>query len=304
MADAASIQPIIGNAQVGRSVLVCCNTVARAQELWSEISARLGAGATVVLLHSRLNGNDRLERERQVMRACGLGSDQRQAVVLVATQVVEVSLNIDLDTIYSDPAPLEALIQRFGRVNRGRRRDADGNVVLADVHVFREPVPEQNLRPYDRDLLLATLRLLEEHDGEPIAEHAVGAWLNTIYDEYAGDYAVRWRESFDQAYQSFDEEVLRSLVAFNADADLAQLFYAAFDSVEVLPQRFAQRYLALMSEERFVEASGLLVSIANWQFQSLARGGKLRAGDRTSEDPMERVSITTATYDDDLGLLL
>ncbi|HMQ32023.1 MAG TPA: CRISPR-associated helicase Cas3', partial [Chloroflexaceae bacterium] len=202
---------IVADARSGRSVLACCNTVTRAQQLWSALKDRLGPEATVVLLHSRLIGDDRLGRERQVMRACGLGSAGRQPIVLVATQVVEVSLNIDLDTIYSDPAPLEALIQRFGRINRGRRRDDAGQVVLAPVHVFREPVPDQEMRPYDRALLLATLRLLEEHAGEPIAEHAVGDWLNTIYDSYAGDYAARWRASFDAAYSGFEDDVLRSL---------------------------------------------------------------------------------------------
>jgi CRISPR-associated endonuclease/helicase Cas3 len=304
MAEDNNLERIIADARAGRSVLVCCNTVARAQQIWRAIRDRLGPQATVVLLHSRLIGDHRLEREQQVMRACGLGSNERQPVVLVATQVVEVSLNIDLDTIYTDPAPLEALIQRFGRVNRGRRRDAAGKVVLAPVHVFRAPVPEQDLRPYDRALLLATLRLLEEHTNEPIAEHAVGDWLNTIYDNYAGDYAERWRTRFDEAYQAFSDDVLRSLVAFDADTDLERLFYSAFDSIEVLPQRFAQRYLRLINEERYVEASGLFVGIASWQYSSLARAGKIQAGNRESDDPLEQISITTATYDDDLGLLL
>jgi CRISPR-associated endonuclease/helicase Cas3 len=39
---------------------------------------------------------------------------------LIGTQAIEVSLDIDYDVIFSDPAPLDALIQRFGRVNRKR----------------------------------------------------------------------------------------------------------------------------------------------------------------------------------------
>ena len=189
MLASINLARIVADARAGKAVLACCNTVARTQEVWTVLRGSLGPEATVLLLHSRLNGRDRLGRERAVRVACGLDSEERHPVVLVATQVVEVSLNIDLDTIYTDLAPLEALIQRFGRVNRGRKqRDADGNRTLAPVQVFREPIPEQNLRPYDLRLLRGTLRLLEEHDGEPIDEGAVGGWLNTIYGEYAEDY--------------------------------------------------------------------------------------------------------------------
>lgn len=304
MHDADNVAKIVATAQSGKSVLVCCNTVPRAQEMWRSLRECLPHDATVVLLHSRLNGRDRLERERQVMDACGLDSAVRRPVVLVATQVVEVSLNIDLDTIYTDLAPLESLIQRFGRVNRGRKqRDTDGQAALAPVHVFREPIPEKDLRPYDLRLLHGTLRLLEEQDGQPIVEQEVSAWLNKIYAEYAEDYAQGWQKVYQECAVDFDEEVLRSLVAFQADDELEQKFYAAFDSIEVLPQVFEQEYFELMNQRQFVEAQSLMVSIAYWQYGMLAQKGKVRAGNRKAEDVLERVTVVMATYDPDMGLL-
>lgn len=304
MLASANLARIIADAQAGKAVLVCCNTVARTQEVWTALRDRLGPEATVLLLHSRLNGRDRLEREKAVRTACGLNSKERRPVVLVATQVIEVSLNIDLDTIYTDLAPLEALIQRFGRVNRGRKQhDANGNRTLAPVQVFHEPIPEQDLRPYDLRLLRGTLRLLEEQDGKPIDESTVGSWLNIIYGEYAEDYPQTWQREFDEAARSFEGDVLRSLVAFNADKELERLFYAAFDSVEVLPQRFEREYFALIQDGHFVEADALLVGIAHWQYGMLTRQGRARPGDRKADDALERVNVVTATYDDDLGLL-
>ena len=70
------------------------------------------------LLHGRFNMRDRSEKEQIIRNATGSKSDARRPIVLVATQAVEVSLDIDLDTIYTEPAPLEALVQRFGRINR------------------------------------------------------------------------------------------------------------------------------------------------------------------------------------------
>ena len=64
----------------------------------------------VVLLHSRFCRRDRDNIEKNLQ--AGLPK------VLVATQVVEVSLDVDFEQAFSEPAPIDALIQRFGRVNR------------------------------------------------------------------------------------------------------------------------------------------------------------------------------------------
>jgi CRISPR-associated endonuclease/helicase Cas3 len=222
---------------------------------------------------------------------------------LVATQVVEVSLNIELDTIYTDLAPLEAIIQRFGRVNRSRRRDADGRTVIVPVYVFRDPIPEKDERPYKLSLLHGTLRLLEEQDGNTINEGAVSDWLNTIYNEYAEGYAAVWQEEYAQAIADFEEGVLRSLVAFDASRELQQLFYKAFESMDVLPQRFEQEYFELMNSGLFVEADSLTVSIPYWRYGMLVRVGKVRPGDRKADEPLERVTVAMARYDDVMGLV-
>jgi CRISPR-associated endonuclease/helicase Cas3 len=303
MQDPDNLAHILKDAREGKSVLVCCNTVTRVQQMWNQIREKLEPEATVVLLHSRLNGRDRLERETLVRKACGVGSEERQPVVLVATQVVEVSLNIDLDTIYTDLAPLEALIQRFGRVNRSRRKDAEGQPVIAPVYVFREPILEKDMRPYDHRLLLGSLRLLNEQNGNIIDESAVSDWLNTIYSDYAGDYAQAWRAEYQEHTTQFAADVLRSLVAFNVDRNLEERFYAAFDSIDVLPSRFETEYFDFMRDGRFVDADSLLVSIAHWQYGMLAKKGKIRQGNYKADDPLERVTIATTTYDDELGLL-
>ena len=83
----------------------------------------------------------------------------RDAVPLVTLRldasgkVVEVSLDIDFDCLFTDLAPLEALLQRCGRVNRGRRH------ALCPVTVFRGPIEDE--RPYSEALLRAALAVLD-----------------------------------------------------------------------------------------------------------------------------------------------
>jgi CRISPR-associated endonuclease/helicase Cas3 len=100
-------------------------------------------------------------------------------VVLVATQVVEVGLDGDFDVLYSDSAPLEALVQRFGRVNRRRR------VPLRDVFVMKA-IPEGSPVYADR-LLAAAFEQLVRFDGLPLDESEVQQMLDAIYDGTIGD---------------------------------------------------------------------------------------------------------------------
>ena len=76
------------------------------------------AGVEAELLHARFALCDRLEKERRVQDRFGREGRGRAGGVLVATQVVEQSLDIDFDVMVSDLAPVEALVQRTGRLWR------------------------------------------------------------------------------------------------------------------------------------------------------------------------------------------
>lgn len=96
--------------KTGRTpALIACNTVDKAVETYNKLK---GFGYQTLLIHGRFTYGDRDDLERK------LGKDLRDFDFVVATQVVEVSLDISFETILTEPAPMDALIQRFGRVNR------------------------------------------------------------------------------------------------------------------------------------------------------------------------------------------
>ncbi len=115
------IEEILRHAREGKRVIVIRNTVASAQETYKELKKELkGEGVPVYLLHSRFTLEDRRRREGEVMEAFGnpKPKDEGEGKILVATQVVEASLDIDGDVLFTDLAPLDALVQRMGRVMR------------------------------------------------------------------------------------------------------------------------------------------------------------------------------------------
>lgn len=284
--DDDNIARIVSDARAGKSVLVVCNIVAKAQSVYQQITDTLANNSIPVeLLHGRFNVRDRLAKEQLVRESAGRDEAKRRPIVLVATQVVEVSLDIDLDTIYTDPAPLEALVQRFGRINR-RRKQKD----LAPVHVFKEPNDGQKI--YDSVLVERTLTILNREDGKPINEGEIGKWLDEIY---AGDVAKKWEADFRREADTFENACLKPLRAFESNRELTELFYRAFDGTEVLPASFRDEYEHLKQTEP-IRAAELLVPI------SYGRLHQLRNLNRVMTGSDEYPQIIDVPYDDELGL--
>jgi CRISPR-associated endonuclease/helicase Cas3 len=112
----------------GGCAAVVCNTVGRAQEIYEACRQMMPEdaedGAPVVdLLHSRFPFEEREAREQRTLKRFGKPGEARRPVmaVLVATQIIEQSLDIDFDLMVSELPPIDLLFQRAGRLHRHER---------------------------------------------------------------------------------------------------------------------------------------------------------------------------------------
>jgi len=165
-------------------VLVVVNTVARAQALGRELAERLG-WERVMVLHSRFYPSDRARIEDRLRREMGKGAATRSLpTVLVATQVVEAGLDISAGLLFSEWAPANTLVQRWGRCARW---GGQGRVVVA-------PPPGLGANvlplPYARDEALAptlepTRGWLREHAnlGVTMTDEAERTLLDHAHDD-------------------------------------------------------------------------------------------------------------------------
>ncbi len=104
----------------GGCAAVVCNTVARAQQVYQALQEALRDSACL-LFHARTPFAWRRGREEEVLACFGKGGARPPRAVLVATQVVEQSLDLDFDWMASEMAPADLLLQRAGRMHRHRR---------------------------------------------------------------------------------------------------------------------------------------------------------------------------------------
>jgi CRISPR-associated endonuclease/helicase Cas3 len=109
--------------------VVIVNTVQRAQELYIGLKGQLGAEADLMLFHARFPADERGMRERAVLEKFGRDAVRPRRALLIATQVVEQSLDIDFDFMISDLAPVDLLLQRAGRLHRHQRERPEAHRV-------------------------------------------------------------------------------------------------------------------------------------------------------------------------------
>jgi CRISPR-associated endonuclease/helicase Cas3 len=130
-------EQVIQRAAEGQCVLWVHNTVREAQETFRRMRGhRREGGPPVALLHSRFPQYRREELETEWLRKLGKQATERPAgCVLVATQVVEQSVDIDADYLVTDLAPTDMLLQRLGRLWRHERRRPAGAVAEMLIHI-------------------------------------------------------------------------------------------------------------------------------------------------------------------------
>jgi CRISPR-associated endonuclease/helicase Cas3 len=107
--------------EAGARVAWIRNTVDDAREAWQDLSGRLGP-ERVTLFHARFALCDRLAREEEVLRLFGKEREELGGGrLLIATQVIEQSLDLDMDLLATDLAPMDLILQRLGRLWRHER---------------------------------------------------------------------------------------------------------------------------------------------------------------------------------------
>jgi CRISPR-associated endonuclease/helicase Cas3 len=204
----------------GGCAAVICNAVNRSIEVHKHLRDTL-KDTECLLFHARTLQMWRREREEEVLRKFGKGEKQADGAyanphrpvraVLVATQVIEQSLDLDFDLMVSEIAPADLLLQRCGRLHRHpRRRPANLKtpqfIVLCDAETAGPP-PESFGKSiesvYDRYVLLRTwLALRQRKQLEIPAE--IEALVEAVYGESATECGDEWDAALKQAKEQME----------------------------------------------------------------------------------------------------
>lgn len=170
------VDPIIKRAiDDNQKILIVCNQVKRAQNLFYRLHEEY-ADTPIMLIHSRFKRGERIELESQLKN---IYNKSERACIVVSTQVVEVSLDISFDIMITECAPLDALIQRFGRINRKRTLQTIGK--YKPIYIIAPPSDSKGALPYDLEILKRSFDILPL--GTLLNERQLQGMLNAVYPE-------------------------------------------------------------------------------------------------------------------------
>ena len=193
----------------GGCAVVIRNTVREAQETYEAVRSVFGR-EQATLLHSRFLAAERTARDRRMLELFGKDSVQRPfRHVVVATQVIEQSLDVDFDLMLTDPAPMDLVLQRIGRLHRHDRaerprglRDARCLVIVEDTTPFPWAYSRGTDYVYACYSVLRTLGIVADRGEILVREPLDYAELTTL--AYADDVPVgpaQWHEALDAALE-------------------------------------------------------------------------------------------------------
>jgi len=250
----------------GYSVLIIVNNVKTAQKIYKDINF----SKSVALLHSGFNKKSRNEIEKAVTNT----DLSKRPQLLIATQAVEVSLDIDYDIAFIEKAPIDALIQRFGRVNRAgskqiqpidRDIEIDHNTV--PVYLFENIIGKTPF--YDSEVLKDTWTYLTALDNHELSENDLVKVCNQVY---INGYNQSQQEDFIQGLNNttitnFEEE----WIAGHWEDWIETVIENSNQKLEVLCFNLIEEFDEKRMNKQYIEANQLLVQVYRYELESLIK---------------------------------
>jgi len=189
-ADASILGKLLTAASAGGTVAVVCNLVQSAQTTARKLRAlAAGSNLTVDIFHARYRYKDRQAREAIAKSAYGRNAPRDRGRILVATQVIEQSLDLDFDWMISQLCPVDLLFQRWGRLHRHERARPEGFEVprCTILTTTKDDFGAHQMIYGDVRILWRTRELLRGSNGEVAFPDAYRAWIEKVYgsDEWA-----------------------------------------------------------------------------------------------------------------------
>jgi CRISPR-associated endonuclease/helicase Cas3 len=196
----------------GGCAAVICNRVQRAQEIFATIrKTRIVEPDDLILFHARFPYHWRKNIEDQVLALFGKHGKRPHKAIVVATQVIEQSLDLDFDYLLTDLAPLDLLIQRAGRMHRHRMNDSRRPKALKDPCLaLTRPAKKGGLPDfgldtwvYDKSTLLRTWKVMLNRKALSLPEETPNL-IEAVYGDGLKDEELE--PDFRQAQREADED--------------------------------------------------------------------------------------------------
>jgi CRISPR-associated helicase Cas3/CRISPR-associated endonuclease Cas3-HD len=277
MDDIDKIYAFLTDEKKPLTVLVIVNNVKSAQNIYQKLQFE----GSKRILHGGFNRKQRIIIEEEITNE----DISKRPQLLIATQAVEVSLDIDYDIAFIENAPIDALIQRFGRVNRAGKKG------VAEIFLYQDVIGRTPF--YNTEILQSTWSEFKCIQNLPLSE---GDLINVCNNVYKDGYNEEQSSEFIKGLNnSIISQYRDNLIAGDWRAWIEDVLEANNEKVEVLCYNLIAEFDDKRKNGRYIEANQLLVSVYPYEL----------CGTKVEKNDHER-SVWIAwelEHNDDLGYI-
>ena len=288
----------------GGCYCVLVNTVNKAQEVYRALLEIVDAETETMLFHARFPVGRREEIEKECLRRFGKGPENKRPkkAILVATQVVEQSLDLDFDGMFTELAPIDLLLQRAGRVHRHGYRKRPEGLERPVIHVI---LPEKDAsddlgKRYGSSGYVYAAFLLNN------TEHLVERGLNVhvpddirkviarVYEHVTPENLAAWQE------RSFEQQLMRAN-ASGASFPVPQekLFFPSQSHPEFINMEVDDGFEPAARASTRIGEPTIRISFSTTDLLEAAKGGHL-SKEQSREIFLSSVSLSAKRFGRDL----
>lgn len=286
-------------------VLIICNTVRRSQDVYIKLKEKNKQNTEINLLHSRFIFRDRKLKEEKIQEFASTKEEKRNndAGIWISTQIVEASLDIDFDVLYTDMCSADSLLQRMGRCYRNRiYKENEPNIFIYDTKVG---VGNGKNSVYDLELYNRAVDFIKEYDNKIFTEEDKQDYINKVYD-------IEKLKNIDNkdSYYNTIKKNIKDLEIFpigGIDKGTAEEQFRNIQNITVIPRIFYKELNEKNIFQKYEEAFGedkidIIDEIMDYTLSAPLYFEKYCIKEIKNKG-LEYIFISNSKYDKELGLL-
>lgn len=278
-------------------VLIIVNTVSKAIEMYEKLQEL--ECENIHLLHSRFMMRDRSQKEKQIIK---FSKTDGQNGIWITTQIVEASLDIDFDYLFTEMSTLDSLFQRLGRCFRNREYKNQNN---PNVYIYTKNSSGIGRRSvYNDKIHENSIALLKDFDETILKEDQKIKLVDQLYSREMLE-KTEFLEDFESGM-----EVLDNLVDYDVNKSEAQKLLRNIENVTVIPKTIYEENIELFEKYKASKSTKEKNEIKREMMKlttniSLFQSKKLR--EFITEIPgveHKEIQLIDMKYDNQKGLML
>ncbi len=222
---------LINNQHKNKNILIVLNTVNNAIIIFKELEKKYEEN--LFLLHSRLIEKEKTNRIKDIKSKINNGDK----VILIATQVIEASVDIDFDVLITEVSTIDSQIQRWGRIYRNRDTDYESKEPNIYVFVGKENNGGHLLNKgtkyvYDENVVEKTIEVLEKYENIPLDYEMERKMIDETFQQKLNEKTLK------EEYESKINELLENLKFFSIEkrSDAQRVFRNIAGVQVVIPE--------------------------------------------------------------------